>query len=94
MINLELDSEQEDKIVVKSLTQYYKSECNELTSKRDEALLTSIEAVLEAYMSTSEYRAWKMLVVDAFKSIEQGLKEAIDYAHTADPVAPPHQDYI
>jgi hypothetical protein len=91
MINLELDSEQEDKIVVKSLTKYYKSECNELTSKRDEALLTSIEAVLEAYMSTSEYRAWKMLVVDAFKSIERGLKEAIDYASTADPVEhPPH----
>jgi hypothetical protein len=60
MIDIELDSEQEDNIVIKSLTQYYKSECNELTSGRDEALLTSIEAVLEAYMKPSEYRAWKI----------------------------------
>ena len=91
MIDIELDSEQEDNIVVKSLTKYYKSECNELASGRDEALLTSIEAVLEAYMKPSEYRAWKILVVDAFKSIERGLKEAIDYARTADPVEhPPH----
>jgi hypothetical protein len=51
MIDIELDSEQEDKIVVKSLTQYYKSECNELTGGRDEALLTSIETVLDSYMS-------------------------------------------
>lgn len=91
MIDIELDSEQEDNIVVKSLTKYYKSECNELTSGRDEALLTSIETVLESYMKPSEYRAWKILVVDAFKSIERGLKEAIDYARTADPVEhPPH----
>lgn len=49
MINLELDSEQEDKL------------------------------------------AWKAEEVDAFKSIERGLKEAIDYARTADPVEhPPH----
>lgn len=83
MIDIELDSEQEDKIVVKSLTQYYKSECNELTSERDEALLTSIETVLEAYMKPSEYRAWKILVADAFKSIRRGLEEAIVYAKTA-----------
>ena len=93
MIDIELDSEQEDKVVVKSLTQYYKSECNEIGNhrKRDEALLTSIETVLEAYMKTSEYLAWKAEGVDAFKSIEQGLKEAIDYTRTADPVEhPPH----
>ena len=89
MINLELDYEQENKIVVKSLTQYYKSECNEITSKRDEALLTSIETILESYMKTSEYLAWKVEAVDAFKSIERGLKEAIVYARTADPVEHP-----
>ena len=89
MINLELDSEQEDKLVVKSLTKYYKSECNEITSKRDEALLTSIETVLESYMKPSEYLAWKAEEVDAFKSIGQGIKEAIDYARTADPVEHP-----
>ena len=73
MIDIELDSEQEDKIVVKSLTQYYKSECNELTSERDEALLTSIETVLEAYMKPSEYRALK-------------AEKLCDYCDEADPM--------
>ena len=80
MIRIELDFEQGDKIVVESLTKYYNSECNDITSERDEDLLASIETVLKSYMSTSEYRAWKAEEVDTFKSIEQGLKEAVVYA--------------
>jgi hypothetical protein len=73
MIDIELDSEQEDKIVVKSLTQYYKSECNELTGGRDEALLAAIETVLDSYMSFSEYQAWK-------------AEKLCDYCDEADPM--------
>ncbi len=90
MIRIELDFEQEDKIVVESLMKYYNSECNELTSDRDEALLNAIETVLDSYMSSSEYRAWKAGEVNAFKrdedlltaieSIRRGLNEAIVYA--------------
>jgi predicted GTPase len=80
MIRIELDFEQEDKIVVESLMKYYNSECNELTSGRDEALLAAIETVLDSYMSSSEYRAWKAGGVNAFKSIRKGLEEAIVHA--------------
>jgi len=80
MIDIELDFEQEDKIVVESLMKYYNSECNELTRERDEPFWRSLETVLDSYMKPSEYRACKAEEADAFKSTGQGLKEAIVHA--------------